>query len=401
MELLHSQKMELFSQMISCGKNVSYWELDPGMQLISTTCREAELFHHYLLADPSSADLQRSLRCAQAKPLIFTGILNLLWAVSPEIVDGTLCRVHMIGPVFTSDVSVSAIQAELNRRPRPKGLTEHFMEALRQVPTMPMPTWLNYGLMLHYCVTGIKSEIYDYLYIGRSYLFESDPETPTPSIGTWYAEQVALKMVEEGQVDYKKALAELGSVGGSVSAMDASSLPRSKLYVASFIALVSRAAIRGGLEPQSAYRIGERYVSTVEHVSSAAELAQLNATMYDDFVQRVHKIRSGGELSSAIQSCCSYIDLHLGEKLSMKVLADQVGYADYYLAQKFKKEMGMTVAQYIKKARVERAKLLLRSSNQSVASIADSLGFCNTSYFSEAFRSLTGMTPLEYRDRGR
>ncbi len=58
----------------------------------------------------------------------------------------------------------------------------------------------------------------------------------------------------------------------------------------------------------------------------------------------------------------------------------------------------MTVAQYIRQKRVEQAKLLLRSSHQSIAAIADALGFCNSSHFSDAFRSITGMTPNEYRE---
>ena len=67
-------------------------------------------------------------------------------------------------------------------------------------------------------------------------------------------------------------------------------------------------------------------------------------------------------------------------------------------SQKFKKETGRNITQYIKERKIERAKMLLISSKQSIQEISDSLGFCNHSYFSETFRQVTGMTPGEFRE---
>ncbi len=399
MEQMLSKRMELFSQMISCGQNLCYWELDPSLQLVHTTSQDAELFHNYLLADPAHNDLLKYIREATPNPLILSGVVGLSWVISPEIVENITCRLHMIGPIFTSDVSTVSLQRDLNKRSHPKGLIEHFIEKIRQIPVVPLTVWMNYGLMLHYCVTGVKLEISDFSYAGKESLPPVREESVTPSGGTWYAEQMAMKMVEEGRTDYKKAITSLGNVSGSPSIMGTSSLRQCKNYIIAFITLVTRAAIRGGLDPQTAYGIGELYLANVESASSVAELAQLHGTMFDDFIQRVHKVRTSGNISSAVQACCSYIDLHLDEKITMQTLSAQVDYDDYYLAQKFKKETGMTVSQYVRQKRVERAKLLLRASNQSIASIADSLGFCNSSHFSDAFRSLTGMTPVEYREK--
>ncbi len=398
MEQTLSQRMELFSQMISCGQNLSYWEFDPSLQLVYTTCEEAELFHNYLLTDSHREDLLKYIRNGDSHPLMLVGSVGLNWIVSPEIVEEVTCRVHMIGPIFTSDISTVALHRELSRRNHPPALIKHFSEKIREIPVVPLTVWLNYGLMLHYCVTGIKLEVSDFAYAGKESLPQVREETLTPSGGTWYAEQMAMKMVEEGRIDYKKAMTSLKNVSGSVSITGISSLRQCKNYLVASTTLVTRAAIRGGLDPQTAYHIGEVYLANIEQATDTAELAQLNGTIYDDFVRRVHKVRTSKDTSSAIQACCNYIDLHLDEKLSMQLLSEQVGYADYYLAQKFKKEMGMTVAQYIRQKRVEQAKLLLRSSHQSIAAIAEALGFCNSSHFSDAFRSITGMTPNEYRE---
>ena len=50
---------------------------------------------------------------------------------------------------------------------------------------------------------------------------------------------------------------------------------------------------------------------------------------------------------------------------------------------------------------MERAKLLLQSTDLSILEIAEQLGFATRSYFSQAFRAITGMTPTQFRKRER
>ena len=97
--------------------------------------------------------------------------------------------------------------------------------------------------------------------------------------------------------------------------------------------------------------------------------------------------------------CCDYIEIHVGEPLSLKLLAEHTGYTEYYLSRKFKVETGQSVNTYIRRTRMREAKRLLATTNLSVQEIADRLYFCSRSYFSEQFKKETGMLPVEYRDR--
>lgn len=123
--------------------------------------------------------------------------------------------------------------------------------------------------------------------------------------------------------------------------------------------------------------------------------------MYDDFIRRVHRCRSNPARSEAVQKCCDYIEMNLGKKLRAADLAVLVGYSEYYITRKFREETGFFLNDYIKFARMERAKLLLQSTDLSILEIAEQLGFATRSYFSQAFRAITGMTPTQFRKRER
>ncbi len=395
-----SAKMDLFSDLISCGQPLCYWELDPSLQIIRTNCENALLFHAFFLMDDPKQLIRESVQQGPAKTLIFSNSIGMSWIGTAEVVEGALCRLYLIGPAFQSDISYITLEKALSQKKYPRDVIRQFMEHVRELPIVTLDLWMRYGLMLHYCVTGERLEISDLQHLHKAPTVQASytDDLPSPKDSTLYAEQMAIKMVEEGRIDYQKARENLSIIGGTEVHASHPSVRKFKNYLVAFNGLVVRAAIRGGLDAQTAYHLGEIYLDAIEAAENVPALVQVSRTMYDDFIQRVHKARTASGISPAVQACCNYIQMHLSEKLTMQTLASQVGYAEYYLAQKFKKEMGMTVAQYIKGRRVEQGKLMLKASNQSIADIADSLGFCSSSHFSEAFRASTGMTPVEYRE---
>ena len=120
--------------------------------------------------------------------------------------------------------------------------------------------------------------------------------------------------------------------------------------------------------------------------------------MYDDFIQRVHKHRTNPNLSPQIQKCVDYIEMNLDKKIVAADLATLVGYTEYYLTHKFKEESGLSVTNYTKFAKIERAKVLLKSTEMSVREISEQLGFVTRNYFSRVFQEVTGKTPVEFRE---
>ena len=81
----------------------------------------------------------------------------------------------------------------------------------------------------------------------------------------------------------------------------------------------------------------------------------------------------------------------------MATLAALNGYAEYYFSRKFKRETGMSPAEYIRKKRLQKAAVLLLTTGQDVKEIGASLQFCSHSFFSDCFRREYGVSPSQYR----
>ena len=68
-----------------------------------------------------------------------------------------------------------------------------------------------------------------------------------------------------------------------------------------------------------------------------------------------------------------------------------------YLSRVFRTETGMKITDFLTRCRIEEAKRLLRTTDQSVSDIAVESGFESFSYFSTVFKKVVGMTPVQYR----
>ena len=103
-----------------------------------------------------------------------------------------------------------------------------------------------------------------------------------------------------------------------------------------------------------------------------------------------------GEIDTTIDLLKKAIDLD--ENLTLGRLAKEVGYSEYHLSRKFKEETGENIRDYIKYARIERARILLSTTDLSIREIAEQLCFCASSHFAKVFYDVTGLLPQQYRN---
>lgn len=84
---------------------------------------------------------------------------------------------------------------------------------------------------------------------------------------------------------------------------------------------------------------------------------------------------------------------------TVKYLGDIVNLSPNYLSDLLKKETGKSAQDHIHFYLLEEAKKSLLNSDYSVSEVAYSLGFEYPQYFSRFFKSKTGMSPLEFRNK--
>ncbi len=208
-----------------------------------------------------------------------------------------------------------------------------------------------------------------------------------------------IKELVRGSVEetLNELLEKAGQLSSGVGISTGDPVRRAILTSSNFTALCTRAAIEGGLTPDTAYTVGDSYIQSLTECKTIADVRTVNHSMYEDFIQRVHRQRYNPQYSRQIQSCAAYIEAHLDEELTLEQLSRQVGNSEYHLSRKFKAETGENIRDYIKYARIERAKLLLAASKLSIKEIAEQLCFCAPSHFARVFREVTGQLPQEYR----
>jgi len=114
-------------------------------------------------------------------------------------------------------------------------------------------------------------------------------------------------------------------------------------------------------------------------------------------VRKVGMAPKGGLAAATRRRLADYIDCHLGDTLTLGMLADVACLSEYHLARMFRTSFGMPPHAWIAAQRVDRARHLLRSASVPVATIAADCGFANISHFSHRFKAALGVSPQGYR----
>lgn len=98
------------------------------------------------------------------------------------------------------------------------------------------------------------------------------------------------------------------------------------------------------------------------------------------------------QIQTIILSDCS-------SDIVLSSLAERINLSVPYMCNLFKKETGVSIGQYIKNVRMDKAKELLRNTNLRLNDIYPKVGYSSLTYFCIAFKEAFGVTPTQFRQQ--
>lgn len=112
---------------------------------------------------------------------------------------------------------------------------------------------------------------------------------------------------------------------------------------------------------------------------------------------RARSLPRGGLAPWQLRRCIEYMQEHLADDIHLADLASIAGLSPFHFSRAFRQSTGCPPFSYHRALRVERAKMLLKTSDISIGSVAYAVGFESQQAFARMFRSSTGITPSQWR----
>ncbi len=184
-----------------------------------------------------------------------------------------------------------------------------------------------------------------------------------------------------------------------VGQLSKSPLQNLKYHFVVSVAVISRLCVDNGMEMEKSYRLSDFYIQRLDYIDSMEEMEMLHDKMVTDYTYRMNIIRQKAGLSRPMTECMNYIYSHLKERITINDLSEYTGNSASYISRLFKEELGVSASDYIRNAKIESSKNLLRYSDYSLADIASYYSFTSQSHFSHLFQKETGLTPKKYREK--
>ncbi len=215
---------------------------------------------------------------------------------------------------------------------------------------------------------------------------------------TYHYEQMYLEYIRNGNVDGLKAFFSNAFAIQEGKIAD-NTLRQAKNILITVVTQVTRCAIEGGLDIESAYQLSDIYIQEGEKLQNTEAIYRLQYDMMLDFTNRVARAQIPHDTTSDINKCIQYIKRHTNQTISVSDVAAYIGKSRSYISRCFKKELGFQMNEFIMRCKLEEAKSLLAYTDKSISEISSYLCFSSQAYFQNVFKKKYGVTPNEYRKR--
>ncbi|MEG2733321.1 MAG: AraC family transcriptional regulator [Clostridium sp.] len=210
-------------------------------------------------------------------------------------------------------------------------------------------------------------------------------------------ERLMLSEVQSGNAE--KATAYFSELYSTIKVLIRSDDPiRNRKNLAfAFNTMLRKSLDETGIHPIYIDILSNNFAYLIESCDSILKVEELFYQMITFYCSFVQKYRPEGS-SPLIRKTVNYIRIHLGDDLTLPVIAAKFHVSPSYLSKLFNEDRQISLPNYISKIRVEKACDLLKITAMPIQDIAYYVGFSDLNYFSRCFKKHTHKTATEYRN---
>jgi len=172
-----------------------------------------------------------------------------------------------------------------------------------------------------------------------------------------------------------------------------------KKYLVDYISVISRELIVNGISIDDIVGDEIECMHKLEAYNTMDEISNELKGIVNKVSNYIYSLKKANEQSN-IEEIINYLDNNYNRSnISLNEISKKFYISPSYLSTIIKEHIGDTFIERITRLRMERAKILLLSSEEKVYEVAEKVGYTDRRYFSDIFKKYTGLTPKEYTQK--
>ena len=203
-----------------------------------------------------------------------------------------------------------------------------------------------------------------------------------------------LTAIREG--DTQEARSILNRILTSIYAVSGQDMELLKSCILELIVMMNRAAVEAGGDASLVLGNQYRSLADLSSISDEEDLAIWVRNILEILISNIHK---GGRYPHymVLNKALRYMEANLNEPLKRDHVARVAGMSPSHFSKVMAEHMGRSFSELLTLMRINRARMLISSTNYNLTAIAMECGFFDQSHFSRTFRKVTGLSPGAYR----
>lgn len=212
----------------------------------------------------------------------------------------------------------------------------------------------------------------------------------------FYKEKELIDLIKFG--DQKKAKVLLDELLGTALFRSHEYIGILKARVLEIIVIIARAAVEAGANLEEILGFKYQFIQNLSKDDSQENLYYTLMGVFDKIFECIYQNRNI-QHTHIFTKAKEYIWNNYNQDISLKKLAEIVGFSPYYLNHLFRKEMGISFLEYLTSVRIAAAKSLLKQTPMTVLEVCLEVGYQDPSYFAKIFKKKERVHPSEYRKK--